>query len=223
MPRSPRARAKSETSLIGVPHAALSRPSFSPMPVSSPRSTTSPRMPLSATRMFVPPPRRHTGIPASAACLAIAAAASGVPGTAKSSAGPPMRKLVCPLIGSPSRTSPNALIFPANSRTFATRKIVLGGLAKVYNIPPDGYSGEPRVELRLFNTMGRRVETFVPLQEGKAGMYACGLTVYNYAHVGNLRTFIFEDVLRRTLRVRRLRGAPRDERHRRRPPRRGLG
>jgi cysteinyl-tRNA synthetase len=55
------------------------------------------------------------------------------------------------------------------------------------------------VELKLFNTMGRRVEPFVPLEPGKAGMYACGLTVYNYAHVGNLRTFIFEDVLRRTL------------------------
>lgn len=55
------------------------------------------------------------------------------------------------------------------------------------------------MELRLFNTMGRKVEPFVPREKGKAGMYACGLTVYNFAHVGNLRTFIFEDVLRRTL------------------------
>ena len=55
------------------------------------------------------------------------------------------------------------------------------------------------MELRLFNTMGRRIEAFVPREKGKAGMYACGLTVYNDAHVGNLRTFIFEDVLRRTL------------------------
>jgi cysteinyl-tRNA synthetase len=56
------------------------------------------------------------------------------------------------------------------------------------------------VELKLFNTMGRRIEPFVPREPGKAGMYACGLTVYNFAHVGNLRTFIFEDVLARTLR-----------------------
>ncbi len=55
------------------------------------------------------------------------------------------------------------------------------------------------MELKLFNTMGREMQRFVPLEAGKAGMYACGLTVYNYAHVGNLRTFLFEDVLRRTL------------------------
>jgi cysteinyl-tRNA synthetase len=55
------------------------------------------------------------------------------------------------------------------------------------------------VELRLYNTMGRRVEPFVPLSAGEVGMYCCGPTVYNYAHVGNLRTYVFEDVLRRTL------------------------
>ena len=40
---------------------------------------------------------------------------------------------------------------------------------------------------------------FVPVETGKVRLYACGLTVYNYAHIGNLRTYIFEDVLRRTL------------------------
>jgi cysteinyl-tRNA synthetase len=55
------------------------------------------------------------------------------------------------------------------------------------------------VELRLYNTLGRRVEPFVPLQAGRVGMYCCGPTVYNYAHIGNLRTYVFEDVLRRTL------------------------
>ncbi len=55
------------------------------------------------------------------------------------------------------------------------------------------------MEVKLFNTMGRGIETFVPREAGKAGMYACGFTVYNYAHIGNLRTYIFQDVLRKTL------------------------
>jgi cysteinyl-tRNA synthetase len=55
------------------------------------------------------------------------------------------------------------------------------------------------VELRLFNTMGRDIRPFVPLVEGKVGLYACGPTVYNYAHIGNLRSYIFEDILRKAL------------------------
>lgn len=47
--------------------------------------------------------------------------------------------------------------------------------------------------------MGRKLEDFKPLKEGKVGLYSCGPTVYNYAHIGNLRTFIFEDVLKRML------------------------
>jgi cysteinyl-tRNA synthetase len=54
--------------------------------------------------------------------------------------------------------------------------------------------------LRFYNTLTRKVEDFVPLEPGKAGMYCCGPTVYNYAHIGNLRTYVFEDILRRTLR-----------------------
>jgi len=53
--------------------------------------------------------------------------------------------------------------------------------------------------LKLFNTLGRRLETFVPLVPGLARLYTCGPTVYNHAHIGNLRTFLFEDLLRRTL------------------------
>ncbi|HLV80094.1 MAG TPA: cysteine--tRNA ligase [Chthonomonadaceae bacterium] len=53
--------------------------------------------------------------------------------------------------------------------------------------------------LTLYNTMTRRKEEFVPQEPGKVGMYCCGLTVYNYAHIGNLRTYIFEDVLRRAI------------------------
>jgi cysteinyl-tRNA synthetase len=53
--------------------------------------------------------------------------------------------------------------------------------------------------LRLYNTLTRRVEPFVPLQPGKVSLYTCGPTVYNYAHIGNFRTFLFEDLLRRWL------------------------
>jgi len=53
--------------------------------------------------------------------------------------------------------------------------------------------------LRLYNTMTRTVDEFRPIEEGKVGLYTCGPTVYNYAHVGNLRTYVFEDVLRRVL------------------------
>ena len=53
--------------------------------------------------------------------------------------------------------------------------------------------------LRVYNTMTRRVEPFRPIEEGKVGLYTCGPTVYNYAHIGNLRTYVFEDVLRRAL------------------------
>lgn len=54
-------------------------------------------------------------------------------------------------------------------------------------------------ELQLYNSMGRALQPFVPIKSGQAGMYTCGPTVYNYAHIGNLRTYIFEDVLRRVL------------------------
>ncbi len=53
--------------------------------------------------------------------------------------------------------------------------------------------------MKLFNTMTRKVEEFVPIRENRVSMYCCGPTVYNYAHIGNLRTFIFEDILKRTL------------------------
>lgn len=53
--------------------------------------------------------------------------------------------------------------------------------------------------LRLFNTLSRQVEPFEPLQPGRVSLYTCGPTVYNYAHIGNFRTFLFEDLLRRWL------------------------
>ena len=53
--------------------------------------------------------------------------------------------------------------------------------------------------MKLFNTLGRRVDTLAPLDAGHVRMYTCGPTVYNIAHIGNLRTFVFEDVLRRAM------------------------
>ncbi|MGC8861668.1 MAG: cysteine--tRNA ligase [Armatimonadota bacterium] len=53
--------------------------------------------------------------------------------------------------------------------------------------------------LRLYNTLTRRKEEFEPIEPGTVRMYSCGLTVYNFAHIGNLRTYIFSDILRRTL------------------------
>jgi cysteinyl-tRNA synthetase len=57
------------------------------------------------------------------------------------------------------------------------------------------------VTLRLHNTLTGRKEEFVPLEEGRIRMYTCGPTVWNYAHIGNLRAFLFYDLVRRHLRV----------------------
>lgn len=51
--------------------------------------------------------------------------------------------------------------------------------------------------MQIYNSLTRKKETFVPLHEGKVGIYACGPTVYNYFHIGNARPFIVFDVLRR--------------------------
>ena len=56
------------------------------------------------------------------------------------------------------------------------------------------------MKVYLYNTMSRTVEEFKPIIDKFVGMYCCGPTVYNYAHIGNLRTYIFEDTLKRTLR-----------------------
>jgi cysteinyl-tRNA synthetase len=51
--------------------------------------------------------------------------------------------------------------------------------------------------VKLFNTLGRQVSDFSPIEPGHVRLYTCGPTVYNVVHIGNLRTFVFEDVLRR--------------------------
>src|SRR4030081_3102272 len=60
--------------------------------------------------------------------------------------------------------------------------------------------------LRLYNTMSSRVEEFRPLSNNEVRMYACGPTVYEYGHIGNFRTFVAVDILRRFLRQRGYRG-----------------
>ncbi len=57
-------------------------------------------------------------------------------------------------------------------------------------------------EFRLYNTMTRRVEPFAPADGDTVRLYTCGPTVYNPAHLGNFRTFLFEDLMRRALRLR---------------------
>ena len=56
--------------------------------------------------------------------------------------------------------------------------------------------------LRFYNTLTQQVQTFAPLHDNEVRMYTCGPTVYNFVHIGNLRTFSFQDVLRRWLRAR---------------------
>jgi cysteinyl-tRNA synthetase len=56
--------------------------------------------------------------------------------------------------------------------------------------------------LRFYNTLTQKVELFTPLHDNVVRMYTCGPTVYNYVHIGNLRTFTFQDILRRWLQAR---------------------
>ncbi|MFA5933494.1 MAG: cysteine--tRNA ligase [Microgenomates group bacterium] len=53
--------------------------------------------------------------------------------------------------------------------------------------------------IKLFNTLTRKIEEFKSVNPLKVGMYTCGPTVYDYAHIGNLRTYLFEDILQRIL------------------------
>jgi cysteinyl-tRNA synthetase len=55
------------------------------------------------------------------------------------------------------------------------------------------------LNLKLYNALTRKKESFLPLHKNWVGLYTCGPTVYNFAHIGNLRTYIFEDVLKKTL------------------------
>src|SRR6202041_502811 len=59
-------------------------------------------------------------------------------------------------------------------------------------------------EILLHNTFSNRKEALQPLHPGEVKMYTCGPTVYDYAHIGNFRTFVFQDILRRYLKQRGL-------------------
>lgn len=54
--------------------------------------------------------------------------------------------------------------------------------------------------MEIYNSLTKKVERFVPNEDGKVGMYTCGPTVYHFAHIGNLRSYIMEDILEKTLR-----------------------
>ncbi len=56
-----------------------------------------------------------------------------------------------------------------------------------------------QTKIKLFNTLGRELQDFSPINDDHVGLYSCGPTVYNYAHIGNLRSYVFADVLRRGL------------------------
>jgi len=54
-------------------------------------------------------------------------------------------------------------------------------------------------KIYLYNTLSRKKEEFKPIKKNKIGLYTCGPTVYDYAHIGNLRSYLFEDILKRVL------------------------
>jgi len=53
--------------------------------------------------------------------------------------------------------------------------------------------------LKLYNTLNRKKEVFKPIRKNEVGMYVCGPTAYWYQHIGNLKAYIFADILRRVL------------------------
>ena len=55
------------------------------------------------------------------------------------------------------------------------------------------------MSLHIYNTLSKKIEKFVPIVDKKVKMYTCGPTVYDNAHIGNFRTFLFEDLLKRWL------------------------
>lgn len=58
-----------------------------------------------------------------------------------------------------------------------------------------------KCKLKIYNTLTRSIENFNPIHPNEVRMYSCGPTVYNYAHIGNFRSYIFSDILRRTLKL----------------------
>jgi cysteinyl-tRNA synthetase len=88
------------------------------------------------------------------------------------------------------RSGPVVCDPPPGTRGIATRVDLSIGRSYVSAAP---------MTLALYNTLTRRVEPFAPLAPPRVTLYTCGPTVWNYAHIGNFRTFLFEDLLRRYL------------------------
>ena len=68
--------------------------------------------------------------------------------------------------------------------------------------------------LKLYNTLTKKKEEFKPIHKGKVSIYTCGPTVYDFAHIGNLRAYTAADILRRYLGISRLRSAADQKYHR---------
>lgn len=73
--------------------------------------------------------------------------------------------------------------------------------------------------MKFYNTLTREKQEFIPIEPKKAKIYSCGPTVYQYAHIGNLRTYVFMDLLRRHSDAGGIFPHPRNEHHGRGPPR----
>jgi len=76
---------------------------------------------------------------------------------------------------------------------------VVNGPGPFWSLPIKCVPNRIMIMLKLYNTLLRKKQIFRPLKDKKVGLYTCGPTVYDYAHIGNLRTYIFEDILRRVL------------------------
>jgi len=66
-------------------------------------------------------------------------------------------------------------------------------------LPAKTFPNRIKAMLKLYNTLFRKKQNFKPLHNKRVGLYTCGPTVYDFSHIGNLRTYIFEDILRRVL------------------------
>src|ERR1700739_4323997 len=69
---------------------------------------------------------------------------------------------------------------------------------------PAEHTARSMGDIVFHNTLGGQNQPFVPLHPGEVRMYTCGPTVYDFAHIGNFRTFVFQDILRRFLRMKGL-------------------
>jgi cysteinyl-tRNA synthetase len=106
----------------------------------------------------------------------------------------------------PHRTPPSLVRSPLSSLPICNRI----SIPRFAPYPPLSYNRPlanvlKMTDIRLHNTLSGRLEPLHPLHKGEVRIYSCGPTVYDYAHIGNFRTFVFQDVLRRFLLFRGLR------------------